>query len=154
MNKWAIKINLPATAEEFIQKYESISIQIKFGSVAHGKVRDKLGEKALKRGVYVHYRGKKILYVGHTTSGKSGTFIERMYRECRSTSGTDNGLHLILAKNQQNNKLVILDYDAIAKEKLIQFDGATDEQKALMLELAMIELYNPKGNIQGKAEKK
>jgi len=68
-----------------------------------------------KSGVYIHYCDDEIIYVGQTTSGKRGTFGDRMRREFHETSASNDYLHRFIKEHVDCVKTRFLDLDEIDK---------------------------------------
>ena len=117
-------------------------------------------EKILQgRGVYVHFNGDKIIYVGKST-GKSreqdnpdliyGCFLERFRREFQEKSSGNSFLYQELAKRKTINT-VVFDLDEIDKLVKVKKEHEGELQspkisKALIFEQAMIAYYFPELN--------
>jgi excinuclease UvrABC nuclease subunit len=99
-----------------------------------------------KSGVYIHYCDSEIIYVGQTTSGKRGTFGDRMRREFHETSASNDYLHRFIKEHVDCVKTRFLDLDEIDKIVITDTITLAPQRKALILEQILIGQYEPKGN--------
>jgi len=136
-----MNINLP-TKEELLSK----GIVIPLAPKGEGWSKKSLGIFSRRSGVYVHYCDDEIVYIGQTTSGKRGTFGDRMRREFHETSASNDYLHRFIKVHVDCVRTRFIDLDEV--DKIV--DGGeielTPQRKALILEQVLIGQYRPKGN--------
>lgn len=136
-----MKINIP-TLELLLSS--GINIPVAGKGVRWSK--KSLGTQANQGGVYLHHSNGVIIYVGKATSGKFGTFGERMRREFHESSASNNYLHQFISNYKDEIRTTFLNFeeiDTIVDGEEIEF---SKERKALILEQVLIGLYEPAGN--------
>jgi len=136
-----MKINLPAR-EELITGGIIIPLAMK----GEGWSKKSVGEFSKRSGVYVHYCDDEIIYIGQTTSGKRGTFGDRMRREFHETSASNDYLHRFIKEHVDCVKTRFLDLEEIDKIVDSGEIELTPQRKALILEQILIGQHRPKGN--------
>ena len=136
-----MRIDLPSK-EELI----SGGIVIPLAPKGDSWSKKSLGDFRKKSGVYIHYCDGEIIYVGQTTSGKRGTFGDRMRREFHETSASNDYLHRFIKEHVDCVKTRFLDLDEIDKIVITESITLTPQRKALILEQILIGQYEPKGN--------
>jgi excinuclease UvrABC nuclease subunit len=136
-----MKINLP-TKEELI----SGGIIIPLAPRGDSWSKKFLGDFRKKSGVYIHYCDQDIIYVGQTTSGKRGTFGDRMRREFHETSASNDYLHRFIKEHVNCVRTKFLDLEEIDRMVVTESIELTPQRKALILEQVLIGQYEPKGN--------
>ena len=136
-----MKINLP-TKEELLSK----GIVIPLASKGEGWSKKSVGEFSRRSGVYVHYCDGEIIYVGKTTSGKRGTFGDRMRRQFHETSASNDYLHKFIKEHELCVRTRFLDLEEVDSIVNGEEVNLSRERKALILEQVLIGQYEPKGN--------
>jgi excinuclease UvrABC nuclease subunit len=136
-----MRIDLPSK-EELI----SGGIVIPLAPKGDSWSKKSLGVFSKKSGVYIHYCDREIIYVGQTTSGRRGTFGDRMRREFHETSASNDYLHRFIKEHVECVKTRFLDLDEIDKIVIAESITLTPQRKALILEQILIGQYEPKGN--------
>ncbi len=109
--------------------------------------KSQLGDYADKSGVYVHHCNGRILYVGKATSGKWGTFGERLRREFQETASSNSALHKLLVSQTSPIRSFLLDLEEL---DMIVDAGPMElspKRKALIMEQVLIGIYQPEGNL-------
>ncbi len=109
--------------------------------------KSQLGDYADKSGVYVHHCNGRILYVGKATSGKWGTFGERLRREFQETASSNSALHKLLVNQTFPVRSFLLDLEEL---DMIVDAGPMElspKRKALIMEQVLIGIYQPEGNL-------
>lgn len=106
-----------------------------------------LGDFAKRRGVYIHHANRTIHYVGNTTRGQFGTFGERLRREFHeSSAGSNRRLYEYLSAISAQLRTCFLDLTDI--DLMVESTAQlSPESKALILEQALIGVYDPPGNL-------
>ena len=105
-----------------------------------------LGQHAHKSGVYIHHSNGEILYIGKTTKGDYGNFGERLRREFQKKASKDSPLYQLLARQENTIKTYCIEIEAIdglVRSEQMQIPVV---RKALIMEQALIGVYNPEGN--------
>ena len=108
--------------------------------------RSQLGHYSDKSGVYIHHCNGKILYIGKATTGTWGNFGERLRRECQKSSSSNSHLYQLLFSQEHPIKVYLLDLediDMMVNTGPMQLSAV---RKALIMEQALIGLYEPEGN--------
>lgn len=137
-----IKIRIPLKSEIVHSGIE--------GSVARTRgeswSKEQLEDYADKKGVYIHHSNRRILYVGNTIKGLWGKFGERLRREFQFTSSQNSDLHQLLAS--QTNPIYCYFFDLDDVDAMIETGSFSldSERKALILEQALIGVFDPEGN--------
>lgn len=135
-----IKVKIPIKADIV---YQGFIVATSSGTTWS---KTQLGDYADRSGVYVHHCEGKILYVGKTTSGKWGTFAERLRREFQEKASGYSDLNKLLTKQTSPIKTFMLDLEDID----MMVDGGsiqlTKERKALIMEQILIGVFQPEGN--------
>lgn len=111
-----------------------------------GWSKKSVGVYAKRSGVYIHYCGQEIIYIGKATTGRRGNFGDRMRREFHETSASNDYLHRFLVSQTSTIETRFLDLeevDRIVDGERVEF---SKERKALILEQVLIGQYNPPGN--------
>jgi len=108
--------------------------------------KSQLGDYSDKSGVYVHHTSGKILYIGKATVGNWGNFGERLRREFQKTSSQNSPLYQLLESQSATIKTYLLDLEDIDMMVNPGPMQLSPERKALILEQALIGLYEPVGN--------
>ena len=105
-----------------------------------------LGQYADKSGVYIHHSNGEILYIGKTTTGSYGIFGERLRREFKNKASKNPDLYQLLARQTNEVRTYFLEIEEI--DRLVSAEQAQIPvvNKALILEQALIGVYNPEGN--------
>ena len=95
--------------------------------------------------MYILHSGAGILYVGQTTTGKFGTFGERLRRHFHGPSSAESATHRLLVQSGPIRAHLI---DLETVDALVSSDGETltKARKALVLEQVLIGLFAPPGN--------
>ena len=136
-----MRVNLP-TKEELISG--GIVIPLAPRGVSWSK--KSLGDFRKQSGGYIHSCNQELIYVGQTTSGRRGTFVDRMRREFHETSASNDYLHRFIKEHLECVKTRFLDLDEIDKIVITETIELTPQRKALILEQILIGQYEPKGN--------
>lgn len=136
-----MRVNLP-TKEHLI----SGGIVIPLAPKGDSWSKKSLGSFSKKSGVYIHYCDDEIIYVGQTTSGRRGTFGDRMRREFHETSASNDYLHRFIRDHLECVRTRFLDLDEIDKIVITETIELAPQRKALILEQILIGQYEPKGN--------
>jgi excinuclease UvrABC nuclease subunit len=105
-----------------------------------------LGEYEARRGVYIHHTSARIIYVGKATSGRHGTFGERLRREFQERASQNSDLHQLLVAEGaaiRTHFITFEELDAmVSGERLV----VSQERKALIMEQVLIGIHDPVGN--------
>lgn len=122
-----IKVKIPIKADIV---YQGFVVATSSGTTWS---KTQLGDYGDKSGVYIHHCDGKILYVGKTTSGKWGTFAERLRREFQEKASGNSDLFKLLLSQTNAIRTFMLDLDDID----MMVDGGsiqlTKERKALII---------------------
>jgi hypothetical protein len=105
-----------------------------------------LGYYADKSGVYILHANGEILYVGKATTGKFGTFAERLRRQCQEKASNNSPLFQHLCTHTTPVRAYLLDLDDI--DMMID-DGPMKlkpARRALIMEQMLIGIYQPPHN--------
>jgi len=108
--------------------------------------RSQLGQYADKSGVYIHHSNGEILYIGKTTKGYHGNFGERLRREFQKKASGKSSIYPLLACQENEVRTYCLELekiDVMVSSDQIQIPVV---RKALIMEQALIGVYNPEGN--------
>ena len=135
-----IKVKIPIKADIVFQGFP-----VTTSPAGTTWTKDQLGDYADRSGVYILHCDGKILYVGKTTSGKWGTFAERLRREFQEKASSNSSLYQLLVR-QKTIKTFMLDLgdiDMMVDSGSIQL---TKERKALIMEQILIGVFSPEGN--------
>lgn len=108
--------------------------------------RSQLGDYADKSGVYILHANGRIIYIGKTTVGEFGNFGERLRRHCQKKASGNSPLYRMLCAEQTPVRAYLLDLQDI--DMMIDQGPMTLPQtrKALIMEQALIGIYEPPGN--------
>lgn len=108
--------------------------------------RSQLGDYADKSGVYILHANGQILYIGKTTVGDFGNFGERLRRHCQEKASGNSSLYQMLCAKVTPVRAYLLDLQDI--DMMIDQGPMTLPQtrKALIMEQALIGIYEPPGN--------
>jgi hypothetical protein len=120
-------------------------MQVVRSGSGEGFTADKLGYFAEKRGVYIHHCDGMILYVGKTTEGNFN-FFKRLYRQFVQGPANNSRLFQLLA--QQTKPVYTYFLELIDVDMMVNLGSMSlnPEDKALIMELALIGIYKPVGN--------
>jgi len=138
-----IKVKIPIKADIVFQGLDVLISHADKGTTWR---KSQLGDYANRSGVYILHCDSKILYVGKTTSGKWGTFSERLRREFQEKASGNSNLFQLLKRQVNTVKAFMLDLDDID----MMVDGGSlqisKERKALIMEQILIGVFQPEGN--------
>lgn len=138
-----IKITIPTREEIFIK-----GIPLAIVSENEKWSKNQLGEYAALSGVYIHFTGETILYVGQTSKSKAwGNFQVRLRRECQPKAASNSHLYQLLRRQSTIVKTSLYHFDEVEA----MFEGEiksmlSRERLTLILEQFMIAAYKPEGN--------
>jgi len=137
-----IKVKIPIKADIVFQGFPVIT-----SPAGTTWKKDQLGDYSNRSGVYIHHCDGKILYIGKTTtSGKWGTFAERLRREFQEKASSNSKLYQLLHTQQKTTKIFMLDFDDIDMMVNSGSIQLTKERKALIMEQILIGVFLPEGN--------
>lgn len=136
-----IKVKIPIKADIVFQGFP-----VSISPAGTTWKKEQLGDYADKSGVYVHHCDGKILYVGKTTSGKWGTFSERLRREFQEKASAKSPLYQLLLSQTKTIKTFMLDLDDIDMMVDSGPIQLSKERKALIMEQIIIGIFQPEGN--------
>jgi hypothetical protein len=105
-----------------------------------------LGHYADKSGVYVLHANGEILYVGRTTTGRFGTFGERLRRHCQEKASGNSPLFQTLCTCTPPVRAYLLDLDDIDMMMDVGAMTLKPGRKALIMEQILIGIYQPRLN--------
>ncbi|MFZ4439327.1 MAG: hypothetical protein ACOYOS_12930 [Syntrophales bacterium] len=108
--------------------------------------KSQLGQYADKSGVYIHHSNGEILYIGKTTKGYHGNFGERLRREFQKKASKNSTLYQLLARQENAIRTYCIELDAIDGLVRLEQMPISVVRKALIMEQALIGVYNPEGN--------
>lgn len=133
-----IKIKLPSKEEIFKR-----GIKIRTAGENQSWEKSQLEEYADCSGVYIFYSNKKFIYCGKTTTGKWGTFAERIRRHCQFSSAQNSKVYQALAASKHDIFVSMFKCDEIEKFihlGLIQFKAVKHktERCCLLFEQGLI----------------
>lgn len=110
---------------------------------------DQLESYSAKSGVYIHHCNSEILYVGKTTAPTGwGTFGERLRRQFGKGASGNSSLYQLLKEKGKPIKSVFFDLEDINMMVDCGNLQLSTERKALILEQALIGVFEPLGNRQ------
>lgn len=138
-----LAINIPTRAD--IVHSTKFEMQVVRSGSGGGFTEDRLGYFNDKRGVYIHHCDGMILYVGKTTEGNFN-FYKRLYRQFVQGPAGNSRLYQLLA---QQTKPVYTYFLELKDVDMMVNSGSmslSPEDKALIMELALIGIYKPIGN--------
>jgi hypothetical protein len=135
-----IKVKIPIKADII---YQGFPVKTSSGTKW---TKDQLGDYADKSGVYIHHCNGKILYVGQTTTGKWGTFSERLRREFQEKASRNSELYQLLCIQTKEIKTYLLSLDDIDKMVDTGSIQLSKERKALIMEQILIGVFQPAAN--------
>lgn len=136
-----IKVKIPIKADIVFQGFP-----VTTSPTSKTWTKDQIGDYTDRSGVYIHHCDGKILYIGKTTSGKWGTFSERLRREFQEKASSNSSLYQLLHTQTRNIKTFILDLDDIDMMVDSGSIQLTKERKALIMEQILIGVFLPEGN--------
>jgi hypothetical protein len=136
-----IKVKIPIKADIVFQGFPVIT-----SPTGTTWTKNQLGGYADRSGVYIHHCDGKILYIGKTTSGKWGTFSERLRREFQEKASSNSSLYQLLHTQIKSIKTFMLDLDDIDMMVDSGPIQLTKERKALIMEQILIGVFLPEGN--------
>lgn len=136
-----IKVKIPIKADIVFQGFP-----ISTSPAGTTWKKGQLGDYANKSGVYIHHCDGKILYVDKTTSGKWGTFSERLRREFQEKASTNSALYQLLLSQTKTIKTIMLDLDDIDMMVDSGSIQLSKERKALIMEQILSGIFLPEGN--------
>lgn len=105
-----IIVNLP-NKNEIINR----GIKISHSPKGYSWKKEQLGELADEKGVYIFHSANKFIYVGKTTTGKWGTFAERIRRHLQETSSQNSKTYQILSNLKSSIYVSLYTLDEIIK---------------------------------------
>jgi len=109
-------------------------------------LKSQLGHYADKSGVYIIHSNGEILYVGKTTTGKFGTFAERLRRQCQEKASGNSPLFQHLCTLTTPVRAYLLDFDDIDMMVDVGPMKLSPARKALIMEQLLIGIYLPPQN--------
>lgn len=122
--------------------------EIKIAHKGESWQKSQLGDHQNRKGVYIHHCNGKLIYIGKATSGKFGTFGERLRRECHETAASASPLFQLL--KDQNHPVRTYFLDLVDLDMMVDPGPMTlaPERKALIMEQVLIGIFGPEGNNQ------
>ncbi len=109
-------------------------------------LKSQLGQYTDKSGVYIHHSNGEILYIGKTTTGSHGIFGERLRREFKNKASKNLDLYQLLARQTNEIRTYFLEIEEIDKLVSAEQTQVPVVRKALIMEQALIGVYDPVGN--------
>jgi hypothetical protein len=109
-------------------------------------LKAQLGHYADKSGVYIIHCNGEILYVGKTTTGKFGTFAERLRRHCQEKASGNSPLFQHLSTLNFPVRAFLLDFDDADMMVDVGPMKLSPARKSLIMEQLLIGIYLPAHN--------
>lgn len=137
-----IKKDTCLTSENTCQKYLNTLLRNK------DKKNNKDEKLTNKRGIYGIYIDDKLIYIGKTNKSFKERFQQHKYNMNDTTNLTY--LYRLLRSAKQLNKNIQLKPIIIVEDLIIKDNIKITERDIKMMELALITLYQPEANIEGR----
>ena len=115
--------------------------------------KSQLGQYANKSGVYIHHSNGEILYIGKTTKGYHGNFGERFRREFQKKASKNSALYQLLVRQENAVRTHCIELEEIDLLVSSEQNQISVVAKALIMEQALIGVYDPEGNKETKEQK-
>lgn len=139
-----IKKDMCLTSEKKCQEYLNILLKNK----DKGKNDNKDEKLANKCGIYGIYIDDKLIYIGKTNKSFKERFQQHKYNMNDTTNLTY--LYRLLRSAKQLNKNICLKPIIIVENLKIKDNIKITERDVKMMELALITIYQPEANIEGR----